>query len=208
MNYKKSFYDELKENFIPILRQSGFKGSGQNYRRVNGEAIYAINIQNNKYGGSCCINIGVHFTFLPVVWDSKKMPDVKSIKEVDCEFRYRLSPKNKPDYWWPFKGEGLFGNPSKSVEHLCKTFNDSVVEFLDQYRDLENVTSKFPISSLESGEFVDVLGGVVAVRGALTMARIYQHTGQLDLQKQYAKVGLSILGKANALKAELECLAK
>ena len=114
MDSKEIFYNQLKEEFIPLLRDSGFTGSGQHFRRIKGEVVNAINIQNNKYGGSCCVNLGLHFTFLPACWDGMKILEPKKIKEVDCEFRTRLSPKGKSDYWWKFDGGGPFVKASKS----------------------------------------------------------------------------------------------
>lgn len=87
MDDKKRFYGHIKEKLAPLLRQEGFQGSGQHFRKVKGEVIHTVNLQNNKYGGSCCLNLGVHFTFLPVCWDSRQMPDLKKFKEIDSEFR-------------------------------------------------------------------------------------------------------------------------
>ena len=99
MDDKKAFYKQLREDFYPNLRECGFKGSGQHFRRVNGDVIHAINIQNNKYGGSCCLNLGIHLSFLPIAWPKDQMPDLGKIKEIDCIFRRRLAPTGKSDFW-------------------------------------------------------------------------------------------------------------
>lgn len=208
MDYKKLFYEQLKEELIPLLRQDGFTGSGQNFRRINGDVIHAINIQNNKYGGSCCVNLGLHFAFLPVCWDSHKMPDLKTIKALDCEFHRRLAPEGKTDYWWKFKGSLFFGNTSKSISHLCKTYREIGRQYFEQYDSFERIASALTLDALEHSKYIDVAGGVIPVRGALTMARFYQHTGNTALQRQYAEVGLQVLGNAKALKQELKSLAE
>ena len=208
MDSKQIFYKQLKEDVIPILRESGFKGSGQNFRRINGEVIHAVNIQNNKYGGSCCLNLGFHFTFLPACWNSKNILEPKKIKETDCEFRTRLSPKGKHDYWWKFDGGGIFGNTSKSVAHLKKTYLEVGNDFFERFNSLESITSLLEIRLLKQSDYIDIAGGIVPVRGALTMSRIYKHLGNSELQKRYAATGLQIIGNASALKNELENLAK
>ena len=58
MDAKAVFFDVLKSEFAPKLRELGFSGSGQHFRRVRGEIINAINIQGNKYGNSCAVNWG------------------------------------------------------------------------------------------------------------------------------------------------------
>ena len=44
--------------------------------------------------------------------------------------------------------------------------------------------------------------------GALTMARIYKHLGNRELQIRYAKTGLQVMGSASTLQTELNSLAK
>ena len=66
MDAKKEFYSYLKNEFGPQHREIGFKGSGSHFRRVNDEVIHCINIQGNKHGGSCAVNLGLHLTFLPI----------------------------------------------------------------------------------------------------------------------------------------------
>jgi len=207
MDSKSIFYTQLKENFIPMLRDQGFIGSGQHFNRINGEIVHAINIQNNKNGESCCINLGLHFTFLPVCWDSTKILDLMRIKEVDCEFRTRLAPKGETDYWWKFNGNGLFGNTKKSVKHLNETYIEVGNDFFERFNSVESITTLLEVSLLKKSDFIDYAGGITPVRGALTMARIYKHQGNLELQNKYARTGLEIIGNAIALKTELEKLA-
>ena len=182
-------------------------GSGQHFKRIKGEVVHAINIQNNKYGGSCCINLGLHFTFLPVCWDSSKILEPKKIREIDCEFRTRLAPKGKSDYWWKFDGNGPFGKTSKSIKHLNETYSEVGNDFFQRFDSVESITSLLEISLIKQADYIDVAGGIIPVRGALTMARIYKHLGYRELQNRYAATGLQIIGNATALKAELESLA-
>ena len=208
MDYKKIFYDQLKEEFVPLLRQDGFKGSGQNFRRINGDVIHAINFQNNKYGGSCCVNMGLHFAFLPICWDNNKIPDLKHIKALDCEFHCRLAPEGKTDYWWKFKGSLFFGNTNESISHLCNTYTEIGRRYYEQYKSFERIASALTLDAIEHSKYIDVAGGVIPVRGALTMARFYKHIGNKELQRQYAEVGLQVLGNAKALQQELKFLAE
>jgi hypothetical protein len=53
----------IKEEFAPLFRSLGFKGSGSHYRRCRESFIDCIKIQRSKDGCSFCINLGVHPIF-------------------------------------------------------------------------------------------------------------------------------------------------
>src|SRR5262245_47071901 len=83
------FHTLLTERFVPLLRSDGFVGTGTTFRRLNGEAIHVVNIQGFRYGGRCCVNQAVHYTFMPTLGEGSV--DAKKIKEYQCEFRSRLA---------------------------------------------------------------------------------------------------------------------
>lgn len=83
----------LRQELVPRLRELGFKGSGKNFRRVCGETINAINVQGSSTGTRFYVNLGLHFTFLPAGYGVELLPADK-IKEIDCEFRWRLDPQD------------------------------------------------------------------------------------------------------------------
>ena len=89
-----AFRERLKIKLAPLLRGHGFSGSGVNFRRHVGDVIQVLNIQGSRYGGSCCVNLAVHLTFLPTVLGDA--PDPKKITESLCEFRKRLAPDGAP----------------------------------------------------------------------------------------------------------------
>ena len=89
------FHAVLKSEFGPKLRELGFKGSGQNYRRLIGDVIHAINIQGNRWGGSCTVNLGIHVTFLPDTLN--KMRDPATFNAINCEFHRRIADDSTSD---------------------------------------------------------------------------------------------------------------
>ncbi len=201
MEAKEIFYKILKEDFAPKLREIGFKGSGQNFRRINGEVINTINVQANKYGGSCAVNLGIHLTFLPLSVDDK-MPDIKKIKEIDCEFRLRLAPKNKDDYWWKYGG--LLDSPSKTINHLIKTYFTYGESQFEKYNTVDKISSLISIEEIIKKDFIDIFDGITCQRGALVMARIHEHLGNTSIAGKFAQAGLDNLGGAVLLKSAFE----
>ena len=47
----------LKENFVPTLRERGFKGSFPHFRRIGPNGIHLLTVQFDKWGGGFVIEI-------------------------------------------------------------------------------------------------------------------------------------------------------
>jgi hypothetical protein len=95
------FHDLLKRDFAPLLRSEGFKGSGTTFRRITGEVIHVVNIQGSKYGGQCCVNLGLHYSFLPTA-GGDGVADPKKLLESQCDFRDRVHASHESDHWWSY----------------------------------------------------------------------------------------------------------
>lgn len=215
MDAKEAFFNCLKTEFAPKLRAFGFKGSGQNFRRFHDEVIHVINIQVNKYGGSCCVNLGLHLTFLPIAGETL-LKDPKKLRASSCEFRWRLAPGGATDYWWgyekgiaahlPYQMEGGKGRgPVEKARDLIKTYVDYGEPRFQSVMTIEAVARLFQPDDIGSGKSLP-LYGYTHSRGALTMARIHRYLGNEKLTKQFAQVGLENIGKAKALRKEFESI--
>ena len=201
MSNKDDFLLVLKEEFAPRLREVGFKGSGHNFKRINDDIINIVNIQVSKYGGSYAVNLGLHLSFLPVCW-STEIPDLKKLKESDCEFRTRLTPKLNYDYWWKY--EGMLCNPAKNARHLIETYFKHGEESFQSFGKLDDFIEIFTIERIKKDKYSGSFKDKNLVRGALTMARIYEHLEQIENAKIFAKIGYENIGKATLLKPEFE----
>ncbi len=198
---KKKFFEYLRDEFAPELRKIGFKGSGRHFRRINGEIINAVWIQGDKYGKGCAVNLGLHLTFLPVSWQDE-LPDILKVKEIDCEFRTRLSPKNKGDYWWKYGG--LLHSPSKSARHLIQTYLDWGEPLFKSYASVDEIGKMFTPAQLRDGNYFEGFGGTTMPRIALVLARIQLHLDNRAMAREYALLGIERLGRAVVLKKSLE----
>jgi hypothetical protein len=215
MNTKELFFNCLKTEFAPKLRSLGFTGSGQHFRRIRNEIIHTVNVQVNKYGGSCCVNLGLHLTFLPVAGGTQ-LADPKKLKATGCEFRWRLTPPDFTDYWWgyeenelahlPFRMEGGKGHgPVEKAQHLIEIYETYGEPQFQAVMTIEAVADLFKPEDIETvGKRLSPLYGYTATRGALTMTRIHIYLGNVELARQFAEVGLRNIGKAKALRPEFE----
>lgn len=200
---KSEFFAELRETFAPELRRLGFKGSGQNFRRVRGEIINVVNIQGHKYGGKVAVNLGLHMDFLPKLFSSE-WPDLTKLREYDCEFRTRLTPKGRFDYWWKY--EGLLRNPSKSAAHLLKTYLNYGEPQFTKFDTTEKIAQSISPNEIAAGRDLKIWGPVASVHAALTFALINQHLGNLAIAREFAQAGLADSERAPILREKLEAI--
>jgi hypothetical protein len=198
---KRVFFDVLKAEFAPRLRALGFNGSGHHFRRVTGEIVNAINIQGNRYGHSCAVNLGLHLTFLPIA-SCGDLPEARSVREIDCEFRTRLSPDMSGDYWWKYGG--LLHSPSKNARHLIETYFGHSEPLFQRYDSVEKIAAMISIDDIKKQGFASAFDEITVVGAALAMARVHRHLGNAVLSRDFAAMGLQNLGRATALKDAFE----
>lgn len=214
MNSKERFFAVLKNEFSPALRRYGFKGSGHRFQREIGEIIHVIGIQTNKYGGSCCVNLGLHLRFLPLT-TGKILAQGEKIRAESCEFRWRLAPPGNTDYWWAFE-EGIkshlpLGIDGKEVSgsdeqarHLIKIYDAYGETRFQSVMTIEAVAQAIRIEDIERGWPVSPLYSFTAARAGLTMARIHKYLGDSQQARKFAQAGLSRIDRAKGLQLELE----
>ena len=203
---REHFYAVLKTEFAPRLRAVAFKGTGQNFRRVAGDMIHAINIQGNKWGDSCTVNLGLHLTFLPDTL--QVMPDLKTIKEIDCEFRFRMFVDEGRDQWW------LYGTTPMEAEQSARSLIATYFDFGEPHFSRYNQPTAL-VAELEQIVFghrpaEHWLQRLSLVRAALAGARIHLHYGNLAESKRFARAGLNHIRNpvGIALREELNALAQ
>ncbi|HMS39181.1 MAG TPA: DUF4304 domain-containing protein [Pyrinomonadaceae bacterium] len=191
--------EQIKNIFAPILRADGFKGSGRTFRRVRGELIHVVNIQNYRYGGMFAVNLGVNLTFL---LDSiGKQVDVKNITEPLCEFRRRMT-NGVTDQWWSYKDN--FKSIHKAVSDMIKVYENCGRKQLETFRYYPQDFAFVDVNYLKS-DYID-FGGFwnTRVRYALTFALIRQYENNFNEAIEFAEYGLEILGQATGLRKYFE----
>jgi hypothetical protein len=197
---RKTFFGVLKREFASMLRADGFTGSGTTYRRAVGPVIQTIWIQSSRYGGECCVNLGVHLTFLPMVLD--EAPDIRTITEPDCEFRCRLVCEGETDHWWPF---GTTQDEAEmSVVDLVQTYRDYGAPYFAAWAEFPGRFIDLTVDQLTQGSKLPFPVHTTDLRAALAMARIHAHLGNLETSRSFAAFGLANLGKATGLRRSFE----
>lgn len=203
MDASKRFHQVLKSEFATLLRADGFRGSGNTFRRINGERIRIVNIQRSQAGGKCCVNLAVHFAFLPSD-GGRPVTDPKKLKEYECTFRGRLHDGSKSDHWWPYGASEA--EAEASVSWLIDMYKRRADLFFRRFEPFPDVFERITPAQIDAGDFSKMPFDLTTIRAALTMARIMKHLGHPDKCREFSTVGLKHLGRAVGLKAELETL--
>ena len=90
--------DILKE-LGSYIRSLGFKGSGQNFRRLEDDVVFVINIRGSSSGQVFYVNLGAQPTFIP----TKSTTPLAMLKEYQCVMRTRVGI----NWQWSIAGEEL-----------------------------------------------------------------------------------------------------
>ncbi len=192
---------QLKNIFASAIRAEGFKGSGRNFRRINGNLIHVINVQGSQYNRSFAVNLGVHLTLLP---DSiGRVVNPKKITEPSCELRRRMS-KTDVDHWWSF--ENNLESIQAAVFDATKVYETHGKQYFECLGNYPQDFAQFDVMNLKSDK--SSLCGFSNTEAilALIFARIRQHEGRKADATAFAKYGLEILGQASALKRTFEMM--
>src|SRR4051812_17344907 len=76
----------ILKQIAPHLRALGFRGSGQNYRKTEGDFVFVVNIQGSSSGDTFYVNLGAQPVFIP----NDGSVELKDLKEYHCVFRRRV----------------------------------------------------------------------------------------------------------------------
>lgn len=97
---RESFLRLVAQRFYPVLRSTGFKGSGATLRRVNGPVLHVFNVQGGSAGQEFFINLGATLTSLEM--QGVTPASAGTAKEYACVFRKRIDPPGRPRMAWPY----------------------------------------------------------------------------------------------------------
>jgi hypothetical protein len=203
MDAYERFHQLLKRHFLPLLRSEGFKGSGATFRRVKDEVIHVVNVQGSRYGGQCCVNLGLHYSFFPTA-GGRPVNDPGKLKEYECEFRDRVREARESDHWWHYGATEA--ESEASVASLVKMYRRQGASFFKKFEPFPDVFERITPAEIDAGDLSRFPTPTTLVHAALTMARIMRHLRRPARCRQFARLGLRHLDGATGLRRELEWL--
>lgn len=202
MDARTRFHQLLKRDFAPLLRSEGFKGSGTTFRRRQEHRIDVINIQGSHHGGECCVNFGVHYSFLPLLGGVQADP--KKLNEYACAFRDRLHEASESDHWWSYGRNDA--EAEASIASLIDLFKRRGTSFFQRFEPFPDVFEKVTPEQLAARDLTNLPVRMGLIHTLLTMARIMIYLGRHDLCREFADIGLRHVGHSADARLELERL--
>lgn len=170
--------------------------SGNTSRRVGGVVIHVVTLQGSAHGGRCCVCLGIHLGFLPLVGTATFNPT--TIEELDCEFRTRLAPPGQSDAWWSYGTSE--SEARQSAESITQLYQQVGASYFRRFTLFPDDFIRVTLAMLAGDEILPFPVGGTFVGRALALARIAQRVGRIDEARQFAEAGLARVGQATSLK--------
>lgn len=194
----------LRSKLRRLLEQEGFKPSKprkeQDVRnkilecsyRVTGACLHALDIQYERANEAFCMNLGVHFRFLPLTFNDE-LPVPSTTESAMCIFDRRLAPEGRRDQWW-FVPDSM-ENTVANVQSACTLFQESGLEFFEAFGRLPGPYESITLHNLKSGEYKNYLPATALLPGpalvAAMMAYVCRHRGQPQKALEFAQFAVA-----------------
>ncbi len=180
---------ELLARLAIEVRKLGFKGSGQNFRKADGDFIFVINFWKTKWGDEFFINLGAQPIFIPTEGGSTLDP--KKLKEYECVFRRRVGNKCR---WTTDEDE---------IKELIATLDAAQKDFFDKAQRLRTAIETDPPESLLRD--FKIISFTTDARVILHLARACAVLDQQEKASSFVHLGLELAGdQATTLRALLK----
>lgn len=181
------------------LTRAGFRRTaGGTWNRRKDEELNVIQLQEHSTEKSFCVNLGIHYTFLPQAGTERPL-DVDQIRVLDCELKLRLTDQaTVKDQWWPIA--------ASSVDQVADLVCSRGLPIFDLYR-LDGPIAGMDGKSIEHGN-PGLLDSITKVRACLLLARMHERLGNRDKSVEAATIGVKLAGVAIGPKKALKDILK
>ena len=173
----------------PALREVGFRGSGQNYRKADGDFVFVINFQGSRWGDNFYVNLGAQPVFIPAEGNA----DLVKLKEYECMLRKRVGN----DWPWEMSDETFASLQTEIIS--------AQAAFFDHARTLRKALEMDAPETL----LRNFASGTTEARATLHLSRAAAALGHTDLARKLIERGLDLArDTATILKGELQEVLK
>lgn len=176
---------ELLKRVAPVLRELGFRGSGQNYRKAEGDFVFVINFQGSRSGDKFYVNLGAQPVFIPAEGNAH----LEKLKEYECILRRRVGRE------WPWQmSDEMFVALRSEIISTQDTF----------FSNAQTLRTALAVDS--PGELLRKFSsGNTEARAALHLARAATRCGHIETARKLVDRGLELAtAQATGLRSELK----
>jgi hypothetical protein len=197
MNFS-DFLTEADAILQQPMNSAGFRRvSAGIWNRRGGDDLNVVWLQKNSLAESFCVNLGVHYSFLPKAGIEAPLGD--AIELPDCEIKLRLTAQaTAKDQWWPLNSESI-----REVVDLMKSRGLAI---FDSYRLAGSIT-EMEAKNVEDGN-LGLLSSLTKVRACLLLARMHEYLGNRNKCIEAATIGIRLAGMAVGPKKALKEILK
>jgi hypothetical protein len=177
------------------LTNAGFRRTAPGtWNRRSGHDLNVIQFQKQSGAETFCVNLGIHYSFLPKAGTEVAIDDDK-FELPDCEVKLRLTarPSDK-DQWWSIS--------EASIDQVSSLLTSHGFSVFSAYR-IDGELSAMDAKSIESGNS-GLLAPVTKVRACLLLARLHEHFGDAQKCIEAASIGVKLAGMAVGPKVALK----
>lgn len=194
----KSFKSILKEEFVPKLREYGFKGSGFKYiKPTDNHYIYIVSIFGDRMGKSCSLEIGVYIDFIPLHNELIPRQKWKSLSTADCDFRKDINSPSMTGTWFFGKSEQETRN---TVRNMVTAFEKVGIPYFEQFSEFPEPFDNIQLEEIINEDIkLEKLGSPTNLRLARIMGMIHLYLGNSEESIKFAEWGLDNIGVATGL---------
>jgi hypothetical protein len=130
----QEFNELLKKSFEPWIKTLGFKGSNNNFRKIEANGlIKTLGLFKDRSGGELSINFGFHCDFLPVV--GLKMKPSSKFSEIDCFIR-KTFDHFEGNSWFVYGTDASEGE--ETIQYMKDSLDQVGLKFFDLFNDYPN----------------------------------------------------------------------
>lgn len=198
MNFKE-LQEVLDDALSDSLAGCGFlRAAPGTWNRRRGAELNVIQLQKHSEGTSFCVNLGVHYTFLPLPGSGALPVAGDRLDAHDCELKFRLTnlSANK-DQWWPIA--------ASSVVEVLSLTQSRTLPLFDSYC-LNGPIASMSGAAIERGD-TGLLATLTKGGACLLIARMHEHLGDAPKAIEAANIGLELSGRmASGLRKTLKDL--
>ena len=180
---------EILKQIGSSLREAGFKGSGRNFSKLQGDFVFVINMQASRGGDGFYVNLGAQPVFVPS--ESGPVTDPKMLKEYQCILRKRVGAR------WAWRMSAT-------------EFSEFMAKLQTEQRDFFTGASRLrtAIASQSSETLLtDFCSGTTRARATLHLARACAALGHKIKALELVKLGCELAGpRGSSLRASLKAV--
>ena len=185
----------------PMLEVDEFVSSNGMWLRSTGLIINCVELQLKGDKQACCVNLGVHFTFIPPVGKSQLVA-ISELSQPECEIKSRLAWQGEADHWWSF------GDAQQQATDMISCYEQEGRPFFHRFSQFPHPFADIELGEIATETTAAFFPGMTKVRMVLLLARIHDHLGHRDKVLSLCNFGIEVAGMASGPKAAFRDLLR